>query len=226
MKRSFFTLLLAAMAVALYAQIGESRNQLSVGVNGGVNLNNVTFVPKIKQQRMTGLNGGLTVRYISEKYFAMICGVQVELNYAQRGWNELIEDGTNNTYSRTMNYLEIPFFAHLAFGNENRAMGFLNLGPQIAFLLGEQETYSDAATWNPLGRVHEQYGKLAERDFDYGIAGGAGFELRTGVGRFIVEGRYYFGLADFYNNTKKDYFGRSAHSTIQAKITYLFDILK
>jgi hypothetical protein len=206
--------------------VGEARRNLSVGINGGLNINKVTFSPTIKQQSMNGINGGLTIRYISEKYFAMLCGLQLELNYSQRGWRELIEDGTDNTYSRTMNYLEVPFLAHIAFGNENGAQGFLNLGPQIAFLLGEKEQRSDAATWEPLGRIHEQYGKWAEKKFDYGIAGGAGFELRTRIGSFILEGRYYFGLSDFFNNTKKDYFGRSAHSTIQAKFTYLFDLVK
>ena len=37
------------------------------------------------------ITGGLTARYISEKYFAMICGAQVELNISQRGWDELFE---------------------------------------------------------------------------------------------------------------------------------------
>ncbi len=27
-----------------------------------------------------GINGGVTARYISEKYFSMICGAQIELN--------------------------------------------------------------------------------------------------------------------------------------------------
>ncbi len=30
----------------------------------------------------------------------------------------------------------------------------------------------------------------------------------------------------FYKSTKKDYFSRSAHGTIVAKITYLFDLKK
>ncbi len=38
-----------------------------------------------------GITGGLTARYISEKYFAMICGAQVELNVSQRGWDQLFE---------------------------------------------------------------------------------------------------------------------------------------
>ena len=62
--------------------------------------------------------------------------------------------------------------------------------------------------------------------FDYGITGGAGLELRTKAGNFLVEGRYYYALSDFYKSTKKDYFSRSAHGTIVAKITYLFDLKK
>ena len=66
----------------------------------------------------------------------------------------------------------------------------------------------------------------ADNRFDYGITGGAGVELRTKAGNFLVEGRYYYALSDFYNSTKKDYFSRSAHGVITAKITYLFDLRK
>ena len=58
------------------------------------------------------------------------------------------------------------------------------------------------------------------------ITGGAGFELRTKAGNFIVEGRYYYALSDFFGNTKKDYFGRSAHMGPSIKVGYLFDITK
>ena len=37
---------------------------------------------------------------------------------------------------------------------------------------------------------------------------------------------YYYGLSDFYNNSKKDPFGRSGHSYIGARLTYLFDLKK
>jgi hypothetical protein len=61
---------------------------------------------------------------------------------------------------------------------------------------------------------------------DYGIAAGGGLELSTGIGHFLVEGRYYLGLSDFYKTTKKDYFGRAAHQLICIKAAYLFDITK
>ena len=71
------------------------------------------------------------------------------------------------------------------------------------------------------------YGVKTLNKFDYGIAGGGGVELRTKkAGSFLLEGRYYFALSDFYSTTKKDYFARAAHGTITVKLTYLFDLKK
>ena len=115
------------------AQLGEERHNFAVGINGGLNMNSVSFDPKIKQNTLNGMEMGVTMRYMSEKYFKMMCGVQMEINYSQRGWSEKIEDGSGNTYSRTMNYVEIPLLAHLAFGKDalNRGVKFfINAGPQ------------------------------------------------------------------------------------------------
>ena len=217
--------LLIAIGLPVSAQIGELRQNFAIGVNGGVNYSNVSFQPTIKQNGLLGATGGITARYISEKYFAMICGVQVELNYAQRGWDEKFDQlDDDRSYSRTMNYLEIPFLAHLAFGKDRGAQFFLNLGPQMGFLLSDKE--ETAGTWKKEQLDREPYGKKIQNNFDYGIVGGAGLEIRTKAGNFLIEGRYYFGLADFYNSTKKNYFSRSAHTTISAKIAYLFDLKK
>lgn len=217
-------------ALPAAAQLGEERHNFAIGVNGGVNMNSVSFAPRIKQNTLNGMEMGVTLRYMSEKYFSMMCGVQMEVNYSQRGWSEKIEDGSNDTYSRTMNYIEIPLLAHLAFGKDalNRGMKFfVNAGPQIAFFLGDEEKMSE--NWDPSNRpngVMAQYGKPVETKFDYGIAAGAGVELSTGIGHFLLEGRYYMGLGDFYKSTKKDYFERSAHTYIGIRAAYLFDITK
>lgn len=221
--------LLSVCAQPVKAQLQDERHNFAIGVNGGVNVSSVSFEPRIKQSKLIGPSVGLTARYICEKYFKMICGIQAEINFSQRGWKEKIEDGSGDTYKRAMNYLEIPLLAHLAFGKDqgNGARFFINLGPQIGFLIGEKETKS--ASWHPDQRPHgmsKQYGKWADNKFDYGIIGGGGVEIRTGIGHFLLEGRYYFGLSDFYNSTKKDYFSRSAHSYIGGKLTYLFDLKK
>ena len=196
-----FALLVCACILPLHAQVGEQRHNFAVGVNGGINLNSVSFSPSVKQKNLMGINGGVTARYISEKYFSMICGAQIELNFSQHGWDEYYEDYPTLSYTRTMNYVEIPFLAHLAFGKDRVAESYTNI-------------------------TVEQHGKAIDNKFDYGIAGGAGIELRTKAGNFIVEGRYYYALSDFYGSTKKDFFSRSAHGVITAKITYLFDLKK
>ena len=215
-----------------FAQVGELRSNLAVGLNGGYNLSRVDFSPTIKQNLQPGLTGGFTLRYTTEKYFSLICAAQLEFNFAQRGWNEMIEDGTNNTYKRTTNYVEIPFFAHLGWGEEEHGVQFfVNAGPQLGLFLNDTEYYgySEEYPWNDNYRpnnITEQYGKKVENLLEYGIAGGLGMELKTNIGNFIIEGRYFFGLSDMFGNSKADPFGRSANTTITGKISYLIDITK
>lgn len=218
------------LSIPAMAQLGEERSNLAIGINTGVNMSQVSFQPSIKQESKMGMAYGVTARYMSEKYFKMMCGIQVELNYSQRGWQEKIEDGSENTYNRTMNYFELPLLAHLAFGKDAIDKGlkfFVNAGPQISYFLSEKENMSD--NWDPSYRpngVVQQYGKMVETKFDYGILGGVGLELSTKVGHFLLEGRYYYGLSDFYKSTKKDEFSRSGHSYMGLRLTYLYDITK
>ena len=226
---ALLSILCLSVGLPVRAQLQDPRHNLAIGINGGVNLSSVSFEPSIKQKTFITPSVGVTVRYISERYFKILCGIQGEINYSQRGWKENIDDGTGDTYQRTMNYIEVPLMAHLGFGKDkgNGARFVLNIGPQIGFLLGENEKQS--ASWHPEDRpngVIWQYGKMAEMKFDYGIVGGGGLEVRTGIGSFLLEARYYFGLSDFYHSTKKDPFSRSAHSYIAGRLTYLFDIKK
>ena len=85
LRISFVLLLLfgglQSIKAQINAQITEYRNNLAVGFNGGVTFNNITFSPNVKQSFHQGIVGGFTARYISEKYFSMICGLQVECKY-------------------------------------------------------------------------------------------------------------------------------------------------
>ena len=175
MKKLILSALMCLLSLPMMAQLGEERYNLAVGVNLGMNMAKAEFNPSIKQKSHYGMSFGLTARYMSEKYFKMMCGIQAEINYTQRGWKENIEDGSGNTYSRTMNYVEVPLLAHLAFGKDALDEGvkfFVNMGPQIAFFLSEKEKMSE--DWDISNRpngVIQQYGKMVENKFDYGILG-------------------------------------------------------
>jgi hypothetical protein len=222
MNRILTTAIALMLTLAVSAQIEERRNMFEVGLAGGATFSSMDLQPTVRQKNLPGLNGGISMRYTTEKYFNMICAAQLEVNFAQRGWKEDFDDKTSNSFSRRLNYVEIPFMAHLSFGKEPYGLQFfINLGPQISFLLSDSEKYE--GEWKIENRPYASqtiYGKQIDNKFDYGILGGAGIELKTKAGNFFVEGRYYYGLGDIFNNSKTDDFGRSANTTIYARIGY------
>lgn len=219
------TLLALWLSLPLHAQTGEPRHNLSIGVNGGVNMSSVTFSPKIKQKNLMGPSFGLTARYISERWFGMLCGLQGEINLSQRGWDEFYEDYPQLKYTRKLTYVEVPLMAHVAFGKENGFMKFfIHAGPQFSYFISDSSSID--GDWENYRYHQEQHELDVEHKLDYGIIAGAGFEFHTGIGNFTAEGRYYLGLGDVFGNTKRDYFSRSANGGIGIKITYLFDLKK
>lgn len=242
MRKILFMMMLLAAAGAS-AQVGKYRNDLSIGVNGGYVLSNVGFTPKVNQGFHGGMTGGFSFRYVCEKYFNTICAVQAEVNYSQIGWKESILDendapvinqvtGLPEEYSRTINYVQIPVFAHLGWGREEKGFQFFfQAGPQIGFCLGESTktnfNVEDANFADRVSSVVAQDTMAVENKFDYGIAAGLGLEYsHPKVGHFQLEARYYYGLGNIYGDTKRDYFGKSNFGNIVVKLTYLFDIIR
>ncbi|MGN1256060.1 MAG: porin family protein [Bacteroidaceae bacterium] len=231
MKKLLFLICFFALCPAVHAQVGEPRQDLSVGVSGGYILNKVSFNPTIKQDFHTGTTFGVTLRYTCEKYFAALCALQAEVNYTEMGWKENIET-SEDTYERQINYIQIPLLANLGFGRERGgAKGFIVLGPQIAFCINEQEKKSGEWSEETLSKrpnqITEQYTLKVQKKFEYGLTGGAGLDVCTRSGHhFLLEGRYYYALSDIFKNSKKDTFGRSANGAIIIKASYLFDIIK
>lgn len=248
-----FLLALLLNSVTVSAQIGEYRNELAVGINGGITLSTVGYTPDIPQDQLMGKTLGLTIRYTGEKYFNSICAIVAEVNYSQVGWKERIWDindqpvinsktGQAEEYSRIIDYIQVPFFARLGWGRERRGLqAFFQVGPQLGFYLNEKtEANFDLDHPNIMDRVSHisgpdydgnrysnMYHMSIENKLDYGIAGGLGLEYSNRrLGHFMIEGRFYFGLGNLYGNTKRDYFAKSNLYNIVIKATYLLDIFK
>ena len=237
--------LLASLAVAspAKAQIGAHRNDLSIGFNAGYMMTNIGFTPKVTQSSHTGFTAGLSMRYTCEKYFNTICSIAAEVNYARAGWKERIltaddqpvvnpTTGEAEAYQRDINYIQVPIFAHLAWGKEGRGLQFFfKAGPQFGYMIGEStKTNFALKDMNLADRANKtcaQDTMAVENKFDYGIAAGAGVELTIPhAGHLLLEARYYYGLGNIYGDTKRDYFSKSNNSNIVVKLTYLFDITK
>lgn len=239
-------LFLYSLILPVQAQVGDYRTDLAIGGSAGYMLSNVSFVPEVPQTMLGGLTGGLTVRYTCEKYFLSICAVVAEVNIAQTGWKEDIRDIDNQpvyytwdtgktdrlAYERRMTYLQVPFMARLGWGRERKGLqGFIQLGPQVGYCLGESTTSNlvkngETQTLRS-SKIVAQDSMAVQRKFDYGIVVGGGVEWsHRKLGHFILEGRYYYGLGDIFDNSKSDFFGRSNFGQIVVKATYLFDIIR
>lgn len=216
--------------ISAYGQIGEPRNDLAVGFNAGYTLNKVSFSPTVQQKLKGSPTFGFTARYTCEKYFKSLCSIQLEINYADLGWEENIET-SDDTYKRDISYIQIPILACMGWGYERKgALFYVVAGPQVGFYLGDTENkggvFNDSTLNLRPGRVTGQYGLAVKNKFEYGITGGMGLEVNTKIGHFLLEGRYYYGLSDVFGNSKKDVFGRSSNGTIVVKASYLFDIVR
>lgn len=198
-------------------------SNISIGVKGGADLSRVSFTPSVKQSFALGMNGGVTFRYIEENHFGLIA----EVNFEQRGWSENFEEYPYE-YTRTLNYVQIPFLAHIYFGR--RGKFFFNAGPEIGFLLGESTSanfdYNNVSQIPnfPL-RTTYQYQLAAENKVDYGISAGLGGEFNLNRRNSIyIEGRFYYGLGNVLRSGRTEKFRGSNSMSVMASIGYWFRV--
>ncbi len=215
-KTVILSVCLATVAFAMAQK--KSNQELSVGASFGMNFSSVSFNPKVFTKMKQGYNAGLTLRWNTEKNL----GLQTELNISQQGWDEQFEDYPTYKYTRTINYVEVPFLSHIHFGSE-RFRFYVNLGPKVGFAISEKTEQNPDET-NLNAGANEQHDMDIQKKFDWGLCGGPGIELRTGIGLFLLEGRYYYALGDIFNNRKSDYFSKSSSQVLSARVIYLLPL--
>ena len=231
------------LSFSLYAQRNLFLQEIALGVNGGVNFSNVSFLHNNPAKGAelgdigmgSGIKGGISIRHISMKHF----GVQLEVNYLQGGWKEKFKDGdgvkksddaekvdfTGVEISRRLSYIEIPLLAHIYFGKKARF--FVNLGPKLGILasygnLKENLSPAQIAVFDPNDpRIYDK----GHNNFDYGLSVGSGMDLQIGRLHTVVEGRYTFGFGDVYSNSKKDIYQRSNNQNVAVTVAFLLPIM-
>ncbi len=201
-------------AASVHAQYKFYAPELYIGTNQGVALwDRVGFSPDVQQDFVVRYHGGITVRYIVQKYF----GIQAELNYSQRGWRETAANGEK--FDHRLDYLELPLVSHIFFGTKVFKF-YINLGPKIRYMIFDKATAPFSV--NP----GVQQTMQIQNRFDYSVFGGIGFEFRTKkAGSFFLEARYDYGLGNIFNTSKSDPFSRSNNQAITISVGYLFNVL-
>lgn len=198
-----------------------------IGAKAGLSMSSVAFTPEVEQGMTSGMIGGITFRYAEERHVGLIA----EINIIERGWKEEFEDGEPFEYSRKLTYIQLPLLTHIFFGKK-RFKGFINLGPEISFMVKNSYTANfdpknidlipDFPTEN---RMIEQLSMDIAKKFDYGITGGVGVEfLANRKNSVSLEARYYFGLGNIFPSSKKDVFDASRNTSIMLTLGYHYRI--
>lgn len=223
MRRLLLFVLLSAMASVSFAQRVYSPD-FSLGVKGGATLSEMSWNPSVRQAFTPGVTFGIVARYTEEKYFGLIA----ELNLTQRGWKESLPSETGLDYSRHFTYIQLPIMTHIYFGSD-KYRGFVNLGPSFGYMIGDKISsnfnYKDVNSVENYPRNHrtDQLNMAVARKFDYGIVGGIGGEARFARKHsVIIEGRFYYGLANVFPSKRGDVFGASRTMSIEITAAYLF----
>lgn len=225
--RTYILILLCLSTITLssLAQPKLLREEMYVGAQAGAMASMVNFTPDVSQSplhSMPGVTGGAVFRYIGHK----VCGLQVEVNYMQRGWQEY-DKSAGNGYLRQLNYIEVPMLMHLYFGD--KARGFFNLGPQIGYLIQEKQSnipsiYSAAWDSGKGSGTYHQYVPV-ENKFDWGVAGGLGFYYRTPrAGTYQLEARFNYSLGCIFSTSKMDYFSYSNNMNLSLCFAYMWQV--
>lgn len=200
----------------------ENRN-LSVGAKGGMSLSRVNFQPSVSQKLIGGMVIGASVRYIEQNHFGLIA----EFNLEQRGWKEDFTPLEGYSFKRQFTYLQLPLLTHIYFGSD-KVRFFVNAGPEIGIMIGEKTSgnfdYNNAGSMEDFQKNYrkiEQFTLPVEHKFDYGISAGLGMEFNVAPRHAInLEGRFYYGLNDVFDNHKTDPFQGSSSMSIMITLGY------
>ena len=217
-KKTLLTSLLTLSCVGLSAQY-NTLSEWYVGPSAGATMSTITLVPKLVDKLYSkGKSEGISVRYISENHF----GFQLDFNYFEAGWKEDLygtKKASDYSYARNLNFVEMPFLMHAYTGSKAFRI-FLNVGPKFSYLLSENEEIIDQTPKNEM----IQHGKLVENPFQYGLLGGAGFEIHLKRSVLGLEGRYCYNLSNIFNDAVGEDFNSSSLQTISLNVYYYFQL--
>lgn len=179
------TLLIAGLFLA---GIGGTYAQVNYGVKAGVNFANLNFSEDVEDYdpaTLTGFNAGVFVNAELAENFS----VQPELFYSAQG--SVLYDEGDASLKWKLGYLSLPVLARYQFWEGFR----LEVGPQLGLLLSSKWVADGT------GDDGEADVKDETKSIDFGLAGGASYQLPAGIGVFA---RYYTGLTDIGENSDAD----------------------
>jgi hypothetical protein len=211
-KIIFIILIISSIISSAAGQTNQFKPVSSFGVRQGANVSFVDFSPTVREGLMYGYNGGLVYRYVNEELFALL----VELNFSQKGWVEDF-DTIPNTYSRKLNYIELPFMTQI-YAGKRKINYYVNLGTAVAYLISEKEL----STIKNVDYTREYFKKSIGNKFDFSVVAELGIRYDSGIGPISFGARYYYTVTSLYKFNSDNTYEISRNQVINVALTYYF----
>ncbi|MEM7551688.1 MAG: porin family protein [Bacteroidota bacterium] len=139
-------------------------------------------------------NNGVLIGAVARHFFQKHAGVQLELNYIQKGWTEIFGN-TPEQFTTDLNFIEFATLSHFNIG-KGRIKPVILAGPRIAFLLSENEqSFDPSIEENITYRVQNNN----VNNLLFGVAFGAGVSAETGLGDFQLDFQLSLDLSRFFD---------------------------
>lgn len=173
-----------------------------IGIRGGYGAGSARFVPA----EQTGFQPGLYSAGISYKNYSppkYVGGVQIDLQFKQNGYMYDLSFGSDTSYHRTINSVELPLMwqPHINFVN-GHARFFVNMGVNFYYHISSEEWKEDSK--GEFDRATYQFGITRDNRLGYGLCGGAGLSYMTGRLEFAFEMRYNLGYSDVVKSKSRN----------------------
>lgn len=183
LKTILFAALLAVSTISVYSQ-----PTLSLGLEGGLNLANVSITPSQTSNSRTGLIiGGVLDIGISRNI-----GVTTGLRFTMKGF-QITNGGA--TFTDKLNYLEVPALLKVKFPL-TEVKPYLVGGPVLGIRVSASEEQSNGT------QTADVDASSAYETIDFGLlfGGGLDFNVANKTDLFIQAG-YGFGLSNIWKQT-------------------------
>lgn len=195
-------IVLTAVALMAFGFVSQAQ-EIKFGAKAGVN-----FASQGGDVEDVNSRTGFHVGAVAEFKFTEQFSLQPELVYSQQGYKVEGEDfGVSYEGTSKLDYINIPIMAKYYLFE-----GFsLHAGPQVGFNIsakGESE----------VGGETEEGDIEDVSAIDFGVAGGAEYELPMGL---FFQARYYTGLSNTYDGEGSDDY-KASNNVISVSVGYKF----
>jgi len=164
--------------------VSPVRNTLSLSLEAGPSFSKFGRDAEYSGFR-AGFVGGAGLTYSTNSWFAFTG----KLLYHQKG-NSYDINGLNSQFR--VDYIEIPLLARFFLNKEGRFRPNLYIGPTFSYLVDHDFSTQFKYVTTPDGARLSDF-----RTFDFGVAGGIGFNYRIKDDfRILLDARYNYGISD------------------------------